>query len=149
MKRSTISIFYTCINIVFGSELCSSDHHQNHLHSPHYPCFAATPPPPSQTLYRLKVYIILLITFKALFNFSPPYLSKLPNVATPFHSLRSASCLHLSVLPVRLVTMGSRAVSRSAPWLWNSLPSDIRNLDSLPLFKSRLKTHLFRIAYPT
>lgn len=31
--------------------------------------------------------------------------------------------------------------------LWNSLRSDIRNIDSLPLFKYTLKTHLFRTAY--
>lgn len=31
--------------------------------------------------------------------------------------------------------------------LWNSLQSDIRNIDSLSLFKYTLKTHLFRTAY--
>ena len=32
--------------------------------------------------------------------------------------------------------------------LWNSLPPDTRNSNSLPTFRSRLKTHLFKIAFP-
>uniref|UniRef100_A0A8C6NXT3 Inositol hexakisphosphate and diphosphoinositol-pentakisphosphate kinase n=1 Tax=Nothobranchius furzeri TaxID=105023 RepID=A0A8C6NXT3_NOTFU len=40
--------------------------------------------------------------------------------------------------------MGSRAFSCSAPRLWNSLPSAIRNTDSFPLFKAHLKIHLFK-----
>ena len=92
---------------------------------------------------------ILLYTFKAIHNLAPPYLSDLLNVATPARSLRSSSSTHLTVPSARLSTMGSRAFSRSAPQLWNSLPPDLRNLTSLSLFKSRLKTHLFRTAYPT
>ena len=34
------------------------------------------------------------------------------------------------------------------PRLWNSLPPDTRNSSSLPIFRSRLKTHLFKIAFP-
>ena len=34
-----------------------------------------------------------------------------------------------------------------APRLWNSLPPDIRNIDSLSLFLNHLKTHLFTQAY--
>ncbi len=45
--------------------------------------------------------------------------------------------------------MGHRAFSCAAPRLCNSLPANIRNLDSLSQFKAKLKTHLFRIAYPT
>ena len=31
-----------------------------------------------------------------------------------------------------------------APKLWNELPPEIRNASTLPLFKTMLKTHLFR-----
>ena len=37
--------------------------------------------------------------------------------------------------------------SLAAPKLWNSLPYDIRSISSTPIFKSRLKTHLFNTAY--
>ncbi|KAJ0023088.1 hypothetical protein NQD34_002987 [Periophthalmus magnuspinnatus] len=92
-------------------------------------------------------YKIILLTYKALHNLAPPYLSDLIHISTPARSLRSSSSLHLTVPPARLVTMGSRAFSCSAPLLWNSLPHDLRNTHSLPHFKSKLKTHLFRKAF--
>uniref|UniRef100_A0A1A8M9M8 Uncharacterized protein n=1 Tax=Nothobranchius pienaari TaxID=704102 RepID=A0A1A8M9M8_9TELE len=108
--------------------------------------------PVLQQLHWLPVtsriqFKILLYTFKAIHNLAPPYLSDLLHPSTSTRSLRSSSSIHLSVPPFRLVTMGSRAFSRSAPQLWNSLPPDLRNIDSLTLFKTRLKTHLFRLAF--
>ncbi|KAK0139189.1 hypothetical protein N1851_024269 [Merluccius polli] len=107
--------------------------------------------PVLQQLHWLPVthrinYKLLLFTYMAIHNLAPPYLSDLLHI--PTRSLQSSSSsIHLSVPPARLSTMGGRAFSRSAPQLWNSLPPDLRNCDSLPLFKSRLKTHLFRTAY--
>lgn len=108
--------------------------------------------PVLQQLHWLPVkfrinFKILLYVFKAIYRLAPPYLSGLLDIATPSRSLRSSSSIHLTVPTARLSTMGSRAFSRSAPLLWNALPPDIRNTDSLPLFKSRLKTHLFILAY--
>ncbi len=40
-------------------------------------------------------------------------------------------------------TKGGRTFSYLAPKLWNSLPDNVRGSDTLSLFKSRLKTHLF------
>ncbi len=51
------------------------------------------------------------------------------------------------VLPRIRTTLGSRAFSHAAPYLWNSLPQDVRNSESLIVFKSLLKTHLFRQAF--
>ncbi|WAR17482.1 hypothetical protein MAR_032076 [Mya arenaria] len=31
--------------------------------------------------------------------------------------------------------------------LWNSLPVEIKHIDSLTVFKKALKTHLFKLAY--
>ena len=92
-------------------------------------------------------YKLLVFTFMAIHNLAPPYLSDLLHINIPTRSLRSSSSIHLSVPPARLSTMGGRAFSRSAPQLWNSLPPDLRNCDSLPIFKAQLKTHLFRTAY--
>ena len=94
-------------------------------------------------------YKILLHTFKAIHNLAPPYLSDLLHINVPTRSLRSASSISLTVPRAHLSTMGSRAFSRSAPHLWNSLPPDIRNIDpnSIAHFKSSIKTHLFRQAY--
>ena len=45
-------------------------------------------------------------------------------------------------------SLGKRAFFVISPRLWNSLPPDTRNSNSLPTFRSRLKTHLFKIAFP-
>ena len=51
----------------------------------------------------------------------------------------------LLVVPqYNLKTYGYRAFSHRAPTLWNALPDDIRQVDHLETFKSKLKTHLFR-----
>ncbi|KAK7124121.1 hypothetical protein R3I93_022282 [Phoxinus phoxinus] len=97
-------------------------------------------------IYRIN-YKILILTFKVIHNLAPSYLFDLLHIPTHTRTLRSSSFIHFTVPRVRLVTMGSRAFSFSAPQLWNSLPPDLRNIDSLSLFKSKLKTHLFRIAY--
>ena len=45
-----------------------------------------------------------------------------------------------SICPI--ISLGKRAFSVIGPRLWNSLPPDTRNSSSLPIFCSRLKTHL-------
>ena len=45
-------------------------------------------------------------------------------------------------------SLGKRTFSVIGQRLWNSLPPDTRNSSSLPIFRSRLKTHLFKIAFP-
>ena len=67
----------------------------------------------------------------------------------PSHSVstRSSDSLVLSIPYVRS-SLGKRAFSVIGPLLWNSLPPDTRNSNSLPTFCSRLKTHLFKIAFP-
>uniref|UniRef100_A0A3P9MHK0 Reverse transcriptase domain-containing protein n=1 Tax=Oryzias latipes TaxID=8090 RepID=A0A3P9MHK0_ORYLA len=87
-------------------------------------------------------YKILLLTLKSIHNLAPSYLSNLVYVAIPTRTLRSSS-LNLDVPTARLVTMGSRAFSCSAPRLWNSLPPNLRNIVSLSQFTKKIKTHLF------
>uniref|UniRef100_A0A8C6PG34 Reverse transcriptase domain-containing protein n=1 Tax=Nothobranchius furzeri TaxID=105023 RepID=A0A8C6PG34_NOTFU len=96
--------------------------------------------------YRID-YKILLHAFKAIHNLAPPYLSNLLHIVTPTRSLRSSSSPSLSVPRTRLCTMGVRAFSHSAPKLWNTLPPDLRNINSFSTFKSQLKTHMFHLAY--
>jgi len=43
-----------------------------------------------------------------------------------------------------LKTVGGRSFGQIAPNLWNSLPSDLKKAESLPIFKRKLKTHYFR-----
>jgi hypothetical protein len=58
--------------------------------------------------------------------------------------LRSATSGRLEVPQTHLKTAGDRAFSVAGPHLWNSLPDDIVNCQSLPAFRRKLKTHLFK-----
>ena len=68
------------------------------------------------------IFKINLIFFKVLFNLAPDYL--------------------VDLIPVFL-----RAFSVIAPIPWNDLPIDIRSLDDVNKFKSKLKTFLFKRVY--
>ena len=107
--------------------------------------------PLRQALHWLPVrsrinYKIQLLTFKTLHTGQPSYLKDLLSEATPRRSLRFNQGLMLSVPRVKTLT-GSRAFGSCAPGLWNSLPLSLRSMDSLPLFRKHLKTHLFGLAY--
>ena len=92
-------------------------------------------------------YKLCLLTYKTLTNQQPTYLYN--SLSFPSHSVstRSSDSLVLSIPFVRS-SLGKRAFSVIGPRLWNSLPPDTRNSNSLPVFRSRLKTHLFKIAFP-
>ena len=71
------------------------------------------------------------------------------SLSFPSHSLstRSSDSSVLSIPYVR-TSLGKRAFSVIAPRLWNSLPPDTRNSLSVSTFRSKLKTHLFKLAFP-
>ena len=61
---------------------------------------------------------------------------------------RSSSSLLLSVPAIKSrATLGDRAFIFAAPKLWNSLPSELREIKSIATFKRHLKTYLFKLAY--
>jgi len=61
-------------------------------------------------------------------------------------SLRS-SAIPLLDVPFRWTSIDKRSFSCAAPATWNSLPPAVVNCDTLSIFKSRLKIHLFNIAH--
>ena len=87
---------------------------------------------------------ILLLVFKVLNGLGPLYLSELLRPHIPTRNLRSYKKKLLIVPKCNLKTYGCRAFSHRAPTLWNALPDDIRQVELLETFKSKLKTHLFR-----
>ena len=48
-----------------------------------------------------------------------------------------------------LIPQLDRSFYFAAPVEWNNLPAYIRNAQSITIFKSLLKTHLFRLAHET
>jgi len=49
----------------------------------------------------------------------------------------------------RMKSFGDRAISVTAPRLWNKIPDEMRQMDNLKSFKTALKTLLFRKAFET
>ena len=89
---------------------------------------------------------ILLLTFKCLHGMAPRYLQDLIKVVNT--STRADKKTVLYEPKMRLVTYGDRAFVSAAPRLWNRLPVHIRQCSELSTFKSQLKTHLFKQAFP-
>ena len=99
---------------------------------------------------RLSVdFKILFVTFKILHGVAPSYLKDLVSVLRDSHyQLRRNNNDILSERP-RLKTkktMGDRAFSIAAPFLWNSLPLPIRQETSIDSLKRSIKTYLFKKA---
>ena len=92
-------------------------------------------------------YKILLLTYKALNNKAPGYISELIRVSQKSRNLRSNNQLVLEVPKCRLATYGCRSFSYAAPFLWNALPENCRKATSVDTFKILLKTYLFKEAF--
>lgn len=92
-------------------------------------------------------YKILLLTYKSLNGLAPHYLEELLTSYNPPRTLRSQEAGLLSVPRIRKNNAGGRAFVYKAPKLWNNLPANIRDSDTLSVFKSRLKTFFFTQAF--
>ena len=94
--------------------------------------------------YRIK-FKILLLTFKCLYGLAPNYLIDLISIKEQSrYSLRSNDSLLLELPRTKTrPTLGDRAFQSAAPYLWNALPSTIRNIKTLDTFKTAVKTLFF------
>ena len=99
-------------------------------------------------LVRFRIiFKILTITFKAIYNMAPKYLSDLITFKTStMYHLRSNNKFLLSQPSVK-TRRGDRAFVVAAPKLWNDLAYDIRITSDFTSFKQKLKTVLFNQAY--
>ena len=95
--------------------------------------------------FRIEFKIVLL-TFKCLYGLAPQYLADLIAFAPQSrYNLRSRNATLLVSAKTRCPpTFGDRAFQSAAPKLWNSLPAEIRNIQTLTSFKQALKTYFFK-----
>ena len=93
------------------------------------------------------IFKILLLTYKALNNLTPSYISQLVKRNIPSRDLRSSTSNRLVNVSYNLKTYGFRAFSSEASALWNELPQNIRWCSSVNEFKRLVKTHLFKKAF--
>jgi len=96
--------------------------------------------------YRVQ-YKVILYSFKIRHELAPVYMNNLISEYQPIRLLRSDSAKLLNVPRTRTKTYGERRFDKCAANLWNSLPVEIKHIDSLTVFKKALKTHLFKLAY--
>jgi len=78
---------------------------------------------------------------------TPSYLSDLLAVHIPAGPTRRSSTRPLLTVPYVASNFTRRSFCFVSPTVWNSLPSDVQSSPSQATFKSRLKTHLFNIAF--
>ncbi|XP_074533220.1 uncharacterized protein LOC141796151 [Halichoeres trimaculatus] len=90
---------------------------------------------------------VLLMVFKCLRGLGPSYLSELLLPYEPSRTLRSSGTGLLIIPKARTRTYGEASFQHYGPRLWNSLPEDLRAAENVHIFKSRLKTHLFNLAF--
>ena len=96
--------------------------------------------------YRV-MFKILLITFKALNGKAPKYICDLIEPYEPKRPLRSSAKCLLHVPKCKTRTYGDNCFSVCAPRLWNNLPCELQECTSISLFKKKLKSHLFKLAF--
>ena len=88
-------------------------------------------------------YKTAVLCFKCINNTAPSYLRDMLGEYVPSRPLRSANKRLLKPVTSKSQKVGGRAFSHHAPSLWNSLPSHLRELNTLSKFKTALKTYLF------
>ena len=98
------------------------------------------------TVVELRmVYKINLLTFKCINWLGPKYSQELLDVYKPNRSLRSSTYSISLNLPLNnMKSYKLRSFSVSGPRLWNELPSELQVIESMIIFKAKLKTHLFK-----
>ena len=88
---------------------------------------------------------ILLLTFKCLHGLAPKYLQNLIQEYIPCRRLRSSSKSLLVAPSVATKSYGYRSFRFSSAFLWNGLPVEVKEAQSVTGFKTLLKTYLFSL----
>ena len=89
----------------------------------------------------------LLITFKALHNQAPTYLTDLLTYYQPPRLFRSSAKNLLWNPTYNLKSFGGRSFAVAAAALWNALPQSVKDSASVDIFKCSLRKPLFINAY--
>ena len=105
-----------------------------------------------QDLHWLKIpyqiqFRVACIMFKCINGQSPKYLTDLLPSKQKTKQLHSSTSDRYPSIQHRSSLAYNASFLAAGPRLWNSLPKNIRQQPSLDMFRSNLKTHLFKICY--
>ena len=84
--------------------------------------------------------------FHCVHGTAPEYNVSLVQQYTPARQLRSSDSISY-VVPKVHTKWGDRSFVHVGPLLWNKLPADIKETHNINIFKVKLKSHLFNLAY--
>ena len=91
----------------------------------------------SVTIHTKNLQTLMTEIFKTRNNMNPPFMNEIFRERETTYNLRNNNEF---VLPrIKTVNFGSESIRYRGPQLWFSLPQDIRNTESLLLFKSKIK----------
>ena len=94
------------------------------------------------------VYKVATIMFKCINNITSAYLLEMVTSQPPHtRGLRSSNKGTLYTTRSRTEFVHSSSFKSMGPQIWNNLPTNIKNSHNIDTFKTRLKTHLFRISH--
>ena len=93
-------------------------------------------------------YKLLTLVHKSIHGNVPQYLQILLTIVPVRRTLRSSSSSNLLVIPrTKSKTFAPRSFSVSGPVYWNAMPEYPRATETYDIFKSQLKTYLFKLFY--
>ena len=104
-------------------------------------------------LHWLKIqeritFKVATIMYKCINNIALAYLSEMVISQVPHtRSLRSTHRGLLDTTKSRTEFVHGSSFKSMGPHIWNTLPANVKNSNNIDIFKTRLKTHLFRISY--
>ena len=92
-------------------------------------------------------FMLSTLTYRGLSTQQPPYLASLLHLSNIRRQLIS-SILQQHFMPKTKFYLGKRAFSVAADRVWNELPVTLKTFETIAIFRQKLKTYLFQIAFP-
>ena len=97
-----------------------------------------------QLVHKRIDFKVLTLVYKCINQMAPEYLMNKLIFHNAVRSLRSDSMFETLVVPrTKRKTFADRAFSFYWPSKWNELPNNIKEANTLDVFKSKLKTYMF------
>ena len=97
---------------------------------------------------EMKPHHVKLFTlaYRALSTQQPSYLASLLHLSNIPRQLRSS--ISQLIVPKTKLNLGKYAFSVAAPRVWNELPITLKTSETIAIFRKKLKTYLFQLAFP-
>ena len=89
------------------------------------------------TIHKKNLQTLMTEIFKTQNNLNPPFMNEIFRERDNIYNLRNNN--EFVLLSIKTVHFESESIRYRGPQLWFSLPQDIRNTESLSLFKSKIK----------